>query len=137
MDAVWYGAAGICRNEENKIVMVLQGQMGEEKRWSVPSGQVEPGETFQECCAREFWEETGYRVKVGSRLFIKKGKTYGIEVEVHYFEATILSGVPAIQDPDQLIHEISWKSAEEIGRLILSFPEDRPVLIEMAEPVSV
>ncbi|UZJ78802.1 NUDIX domain-containing protein [Fictibacillus sp. KU28468] len=136
MDAVWYGAAGICRNEENKIVMVLQRSDWGRKGMERSIGQVEPGETFQECCAREFWEETGYRVKVGSRLFIKKCITYGIEVEVHYFEATILSGVPAIQDPDQLIHEISWKTAEEIGRLILSFPEDRPVLIEMAEPVS-
>ncbi|MDN4076122.1 NUDIX domain-containing protein [Fictibacillus terranigra] len=72
MDKVRYGAAGVCRNDKNQFVMVLLGQKTEEKRWSVPSGQIEPGETFQESCAREFWEETGYWAKDATSL-LKKG----------------------------------------------------------------
>ena len=30
--------------------MVLQGKEEEEKRWSVPSGGLEKGETLEECC---------------------------------------------------------------------------------------
>jgi len=61
----WKGAAGICLNENNEVLMVLQGAPGEEKTWTVPSGTVEEGETFEECCVREFFEETGLKVKVG------------------------------------------------------------------------
>ncbi|CEG26250.1 MutT/nudix family protein [Bacillus sp. B-jedd] len=35
-----------------------------------------------------------------------------------------------IQDPDNLIYEIAWKSVDEIRNLELSFPEDRDFLIE-------
>lgn len=34
----WIGTAAICMNEKNEFLMVLQGKVNEEKRWSVPSG---------------------------------------------------------------------------------------------------
>ncbi len=49
----WIGCAAVCVNERNEVLMVLQGQKGEEKRWSVPSGGLEKGETLEECCIRE------------------------------------------------------------------------------------
>lgn len=69
----------------------------------------------------------------GRHLSIKKGTSCGVEAEVHCFEVSILSGIPSIQDPDQLIYAIDWKTAEEIS----PFPEDRHVLMEMAERSSV
>lgn len=49
----WIGSAAVCVNEKNEVLMVLQGKEGEEKRWSVPSGGLEKGETLEECCIRE------------------------------------------------------------------------------------
>lgn len=112
--------------------MVLQGKTDEEPKWSVPSGGVEPGETIEECCAREVWEETGYRVQVGQKLFEKRGQSYGWIVEVHYFQATIVGGSACIQDPDGLIHEVAWKSRNDIMTLNLSFPDDREFLLQLA-----
>lgn len=37
-------------NEKNEFLMVLQGKVNEEKRWSVPSGGQEE---LEECCVRE------------------------------------------------------------------------------------
>lgn len=109
--------------------MVRQGKPEEEKLWSVPSGQREQGETFEQCCVREAEEETEYKAELLRPLHIKRGD-YIVEHEVHYFEVRILSGNSIIQDPDNLIYEIAWKSAEEIRELPLSFEEDREFLLQ-------
>jgi ADP-ribose pyrophosphatase YjhB (NUDIX family) len=127
----WYGSAGVCINEKSEILMVLQGTPEEIKKWSVPSGGLEKGETFEECCKREIEEETGYIVDIVQELQVKKGfyeedKWY---CEVHYFLVKVVGGSPKIQDPDQLIYDIRWISIDTLQTLQLSFPEDREYLI--------
>ena len=127
----WYGAAGVCVNDKNQILMVLQGKLEEKKLWTIPSGGKEAGETFEDCCVREIKEETGYNVKIVRKLKVKEGKTFGIDVVVQYFEVKIVSGAMEINDPDGLIHDIAWMSEKEIEDLELSFPEDRAFLINL------
>lgn len=127
----WRGAAGCCLNEHHQILMVLQGKSDEEPKWSVPAGGVEQGETIEACCAREVWEETGYRIQVGKKLFEKHGQSYGWNVEVHYFQVAIVAGSACIQDPDGLIHEVAWKSWDDLKTLSLAFPEDREFLLQL------
>ncbi|TMW72853.1 NUDIX hydrolase [Alteribacter natronophilus] len=131
----WSGAAGICINEKGELLMVLQGKPEEEKRWTIPSGGIEKGETFEECCVRELWEETGYHVQVTEKINVKQGyqKEYGLSVEVHYFSVRLTGGEKVIQDPDGLIYAIDWKNIEGINNLILSFPEDREFLINFIQ----
>ncbi|PEK61586.1 NUDIX hydrolase [Bacillus wiedmannii] len=124
----WIGCAAVCINEKNEVLMVLQGQKGEEKRWSVPSGGLEKGETLEECCIREVWEETGYNVEVVNKIYEKEGITYGVPVYVYYYVVKKIGGSMKIQDPDELIHEIAWKRIDEMKELTLSFPEDYEVL---------
>ncbi len=68
----WIGSAAVCVNERNEVLMVLQGKR-RRKRWSVPSGGLEKGETLEECCIREVWEETGYNVEVVNKIYEKRG----------------------------------------------------------------
>ncbi|HFU7088965.1 TPA: NUDIX hydrolase [Bacillus cereus] len=124
----WISCAAVCVNERNEVLMVLQGQKGEEKRWSIPSGGLEKGETLEECCIREVWEETGYNVEVVSKIYEKEGITYGVSVYVHYYVVKKIGGSMKIQDPDELIHEIAWKRIDEMKELTLSFPEDYEIL---------
>lgn len=95
-----------------------------------PSGGLEKGETLEECCIREVWEETGYNVEVVSKIYEKEGITYGVPVNVHYYVVKKMGGSMKIQDPDELIHEIAWKGIEEIKQITLSFPEDYEILNE-------
>jgi 8-oxo-dGTP pyrophosphatase MutT (NUDIX family) len=125
----WLGSAAVCV-VDGKVLMVKQGKPEERKQWSIPSGGKEPDETYEECCCREVFEETGYQIKVVNHLFEKTGKTFGISVHVHYFEAKIVGGKPVIQDPDGLIYEIAWKSIDDLKTLDMSFPEDRQFLID-------
>ncbi|QHE61627.1 NUDIX domain-containing protein [Rossellomorea vietnamensis] len=123
----WKGASALCMNE-GRLLMVLQGKEEEEKRWSVPSGGLEKGETLRECCKREVWEETGYRVDVGKHLYTKWGCEGKISTTIHYYEVQLLGGVATLQDPDQLIHRIEWISLQELKDLPLGFPEDQSIL---------
>lgn len=130
---IWEGASCICQND-GKLLMVLQGTPEEEKRWSVPSGGLEMGETLEDCAIREVWEETGYVVKIKEKLHIKEGISFGIQFKVQYFSAEIVGGSPIIQDPDGLIYDIRWVSFEELKLLNLSFPEDRELLMNYLAP---
>ncbi|MEN1969080.1 hypothetical protein WMZ97_13525 [Lentibacillus sp. N15] len=49
---------------------------------------------------------------------------------MHYFEVEKIGGCLAIEDPDHLIFEVDWKSADEIEKLDLSFEEDRKFLLD-------
>jgi aminoglycoside 6'-N-acetyltransferase len=122
----WKGASGVCINEDNQILMVLQAAHDEEPKWTVPSGGLEDNETFEQCCVREFEEETGLKVEVLSKLQDKSGsnKEYKIEYELQYFQVKVVSGELTIQDPDEFILDIGWKSVAELEQLDMSYPED-------------
>jgi len=123
---VWKGAAGVCINEDNQLLMVLQGAPDEEPKWSVPSGGLEGDETYEECCIREFEEETGLKVEVVSKLQDKKGliAEFGISYELQYFQVNVISGELTVQDPDELILDIAWKSVDELDQLDMTYPDD-------------
>lgn len=123
----WKGASALCMNE-GRLLMVLQGKEEEKKRWSVPSGGLEEGETLRDCCEREVWEETGYRVNAGKHLYTKWGCEGDISTTIHYYEVQLLGGKAILQDPDQLIHRIEWISLQELKNLPLCFPEDQSIL---------
>ncbi|MDN7243053.1 NUDIX hydrolase [Planococcus sp. N028] len=128
----WLGAAGICFNDKNELLMVLEGRLEGEGKWSVPTGGVAGNETFEECVVREIGEETGFSVEVIEKLQVKSGIYEGIQIafEVHYFGVKIIGGKAQIQDPDNLIMDIAWKSKEEVTHLELNYPEDREYLME-------
>jgi ADP-ribose pyrophosphatase YjhB (NUDIX family) len=125
---LWEGSAGVCINEHGEVLMVRQGKMEEEKLWAVPAGGKETGETFEQCCIREVFEETGYDVEIVRPLFVKTGVISGINVKVQYFEIKITGGDIRIQDPDRLIHEIAWKKVNGMKESDLSFKEDMEFL---------
>ncbi|SIT75695.1 NUDIX hydrolase [Edaphobacillus lindanitolerans] len=128
----WKGAAAVCVNGDGQLLMVLQGTPEEEKKWAVPCGGLEKGESFEACCLRELNEETGFEGSVVRPLFHKKNE----EVDVRYYEVMLTGGCMTIDDPDGLIHEVAWKGADEMAGLILSFPEDRDLLDSILSLIS-
>ncbi|TWT02527.1 NUDIX hydrolase [Planomicrobium sp. CPCC 101079] len=127
----WLGAAGICLNDKNELLMVLEGRLEGAGKWSVPTGGLADKETFEECAVREVREETGYKVEVVEKLKVKSGVYEDIQIayEVHYFSMKIIGGKAQIQDPDRLIMDIAWKAQAEIRSLDLNYPEDREYLL--------
>ena len=51
------GCAAIIPDDTGKhIVLTRRTDNG---RWCLPGGAMDPGESLEECCRREVWEETG------------------------------------------------------------------------------
>ncbi len=61
--------AGVLVARADRVLMVLRERSGE-VRWELPSGLVEPGESFEQTAVRETLEETGMQVEVGDLLCI-------------------------------------------------------------------
>ncbi|OSY03024.1 hypothetical protein S2E19_03221 [Bacillus mycoides] len=127
--SIWKGSAAICINSRDEILMVAQEKANEPELWSVPSGGVEEKETFEECCIREVWEETGYQVQIVQKIHERDGITYGVDVHVEYFEVELVGGEKKIQDPDELIQDICWKPISEINKLKMLFEKERDILL--------
>jgi ADP-ribose pyrophosphatase YjhB (NUDIX family) len=43
---------------------ILLTRRADNARWCLPGGAMDPGESLEECCQREVWEETGLTVRV-------------------------------------------------------------------------
>lgn len=130
MGAMWVGSAGLCLDEQLRVLLVLQGKSTEQRRWAIPAGGQLSGETLAECCLREVWEETGYRVAVRRELQVKTGLIVGHPFVLHLFEVVVTGGQRAVHDPDGWIHEVAWCSAAEVEQLSFSFREDKDWVLE-------
>ncbi len=124
--ANWKGAAGVCVNERDEILLVLMKAPEEDSKWSVPASGLEAGETLEQCCEREFEEVTGLRVKAGDIVKTRDGNYEDAAVlfDLHYFRVEVTGGELLIPKNDFLIEDIAWKSIEEIEALELAYPDD-------------
>ncbi len=129
----WKGAAAICINENNELLMVAQEKPNHPELWSVPSGGLEGGETFEECCVREVLEETGYEVEILGQVHEYDTVTYGVDVHIKYFAVQLVGGEKKLQDPDNLIVDVAWKPAAKMDDLFMLFEEERKILLRYIE----
>lgn len=59
--------------EDTRVLLVREND--EPRLYSVPTGHVEPGESPQEACVRETWEETGLAIDVRHLVAVNYSKT--------------------------------------------------------------
>lgn len=121
---IWEGSAAVVI-AHGKLLMV---KTKESKGWSIPSGGIEKGETPEQACIREVWEETGFKVEIEESLPIKKALIKNYEVTTYYFLCEVIGGGISYHDPDDAIEEIAWKSAKEFVGLQHDYPEDLDML---------
>ena len=110
-------------NYEDHILMVKRAKQEEKLVWVFPGGKVQEGETREEACIREIYEETGLNVSIiklfGERIHPETG------VKITYFLCKYDGGQIIIQNKDEIL-EIAYKTREE-------FLQD--VKIDVYEPV--
>ena len=90
--------------------------------WSLPKGNLDKGESFEQAALREIEEETGLRCVLGDELETARYRDHrGRRKVVRYWRMTIESGAFA---PNDEVDELRWLTPGDALDL-LSYEHDR------------
>lgn len=133
-------AGGVVLRERagGKGLEVLLIAIKDGRVWSLPKGQVEPGERYPQTAVREVREETGIVAKVlaplGSIRYHFTVKDDGVQTtvtkEVHHFLMGYVSGAPQPQKEE--VDEVAWFPVREALRRLSHQNERNAVLKALA-----
>lgn len=103
----------------NNDVELADSELHEEGTWTMPGGNIEYGETFEEAGAREAKEETGIVVKNLEVFCVQTDKNE----HAHYISVGMIArnfeGIPQVMEPDQII-EWKWFDLDKLPENIFS-----------------
>lgn len=107
-----------------KVLLTRRADNGD---WCLPGGAMDPGESAEEACLREVWEETGVTIAITRLIGIYTSPhritVYNDGNRVQYvsltFAAEILTGTPGLSDE---VTEVGYFTRAEIALLKMSEP---------------
>lgn len=128
IDAVSAGGVVWRRGADGGIEVVI-GYQADERRWGLPKGTPDRGETLEATALREVAEETGLEVALGDKVgvidywFTREGRRY--RKRVHHWLMTAHGG--DFEARDHEFDEVIWTSAgEALARI--TFQTERSIL---------
>lgn len=86
------GVGGIVFNRRGEVLLIRRNKPPASGLWSVPGGQLEPGESVIEACSREFEEETGLTVKPQELVAVVERRVEQYHYVVMDFWAHLVDG---------------------------------------------
>jgi 8-oxo-dGTP diphosphatase len=118
------GAAAIIFDSSG-LVLIVKENYGR-RRWSLPGGLIEPGETPEEAAIRETMEETELTVTIDSRI-----GSYALDdgFKAYVFRCLVVDGIATVPDTGE-IADIRWAPPE-------SLPMPRSNVLHYAVPDAV
>ena len=104
------------RNDDEELA---DSELHEEGTWTMPGGNIEYGETFEEAGAREAREETGIEVKNLEVFCVQTDKNE----HAHYISVGMIArqfeGVPQVMEPDVIV-EWRWFDLDKLPHNIFT-----------------
>lgn len=109
---------GMVFNDKREILFIYRN-----KKWDLPKGKVEKGETYEEAALRETIEETGVKDLVIKRFLtktyhvFKRNEKYRLKVTYWYEMYSEYDG-PLIPEPHEGIKKVKWKNFEKTQKAL-------------------
>jgi 8-oxo-dGTP diphosphatase len=132
-------ATGLVRRNDGAILLVASRYPNHERPlWNLPGGRQRSGELLVDTAAREIFEETGYRARVGALAYVSE--SYDTAGGVHFINATFLAEIEApfdrlrvtrgatTQERGDHVVEAAWVPAAEVGARIVVAVVREPLL---------
>jgi 8-oxo-dGTP diphosphatase len=114
---------GLCI-ENNSILLVRHHSLGEKGvLWAPPGGGLQFNESAKDTLKREFMEETGVEVEIGSLVFVNEFLELPLHAIELFFEVNIKSGVisrgtdPEMGKDHQIINKVAFVGFEELKKM--------------------
>jgi 8-oxo-dGTP pyrophosphatase MutT (NUDIX family) len=115
------GCSAIIFNNEGKFLLTRRKDNGQ---WCLPSGGLEPGESVEETCIREVFEETGLHVDIKRLIGIYSNRDQLViyddggkfQILALHFEAEITGGTLGLSDETT---DFGYFSLDEIKEMDL------------------
>lgn len=119
---------GRIENESGAFLLIFR-----RGKWDLPKGKLDPGETIEECAAREVREETGLHAVLGEFLLTTYHhyNDYGHSVlkESYWYRMTAPVSAALIPQTTEDIVDIKWVAPKELAAYLPNaFPSVRDVL---------
>lgn len=102
---VLYASSVLVFDEGGRVLLIRENY--DRRRYGLPGGAIEPGETPVEAAVREAREETVVEVAIGSLVGLYTLRTSGHTLVGFVFRAAIARGKPAVPDTGE-IAEVGW-----------------------------
>ena len=102
-------AAGVVVDDPDRGVLLLWRHrfISDTWGWEVPAGRVDPGESPEECAARETLEETGWQAGELTKLTSYRPHNGTSDAHFHLYAASSATYVGEPSDPDEA-ERIEW-----------------------------
>lgn len=111
----WIEAAGgIVENPDGLILAIYR-----RKRWDLPKGKLDPGETFEEAAVREVMEETGLKAVdrgplIGTSMHVFKNRRGVRYLKLTKWYHMFADQVKLVWQREEDIEDARWISPEEL-----------------------
>lgn len=126
-------AGGVAYRREERSIEIALVAIGSEKRWQLPKGLIDPGETAEQAALREVGEEAGIECRLIEKIdtvdywFTASfdGPSTRYHKHVHFFLMEYVSG--DVADHDDEVTDAQWFDINEASRLF-AFESEKKVV---------
>jgi 8-oxo-dGTP diphosphatase len=108
--------AGCVVQDNNRILMVQEGQGVEKGLWNFPLGRLENNEKILNAATREVEEETGYKISVSGLLGIYNFISINNEQAIFFCYVGQVTSGTLKYDNNEIIN-VKWLSFDDINEL--------------------